>query len=933
MVQVMYRPILATKLYIPPLRPNTVLRSRLIERLNAGLHRKLTLISASAGFGKTTLLSEWVSVCKQPVAWLSLDEEHNDSTRFLVYFVSALQTLTLSKVKGVSQLGEGVLNALKSPQPPPLNSILTTLINEITAIPKKFILVLDDYHLIESEPVDQALKFLLQHLPPASMHLVIATREDPPLPFARLRARGQLTELRAPDLRFTQIETTEFLNQAMNLDLSAEEIVALENRTEGWIAGLQLAAISLQGHQDTASFIQSFSGSHYFVLDYLVEEILEQQPESIQNFLLSTSILERLCGSLCDAVLSPSSTPSQEILEYLEHANLLLVSLDDKREWYRYHHLFADALQVRLNKGQPNNIAELHLRACTWYEQNNFRPNAIYHALAAEHFERAADLIELEWSANVGSYYQNTTWTEWVQSLPDELVRTRITLSIGMAWELLFSGQLQAAEDRLKDADRLLALAVNTSDSMEAASSSQDEKKIRSQQGLLDIAWAFHAQALNDNAGTIKHAKQTLNSLSATNHYIAGLSSSLLGLAYWTNGDLETAVKYMSDAITRLRTTGHILFAISGAYTLASMKIAQGRLFDAINIYKEALRFATAQGEPVLAGVADLHLGLSKLYHEQGKEEEANKHLQRCENLGKQAALPEWPYGLYLVRSQLKVEQGELDDALKLLEEAEQLYHRSPVPNVCPVTALKTRIWIQQGRLTEALGWVREQGLSINDELSYSREFEYITLARVLIAQYRHIPTDKTFQKAIALLAQLYSAAEAGGRSGSMIEILILQAIINEAQGNISSALPFLERALTLAEAEGYLRIFVNEGQPMARLLYETLACESRSRETTPDSNYVQRVLAAFSLNDLEQKRPLKTQSQTAGLLEPLSKREIEVLDLIAEGQTNQEIATTLFLSVNTVKVHTRNIYGKLDAHHRAGAVAKARALGILSST
>ncbi|ASC73697.1 hypothetical protein XM38_046690 [Halomicronema hongdechloris C2206] len=922
----MYRPILTSKLYIPPPRPNAVVRPRLIERLNAGLHYKLTLISAAAGFGKTTLLSEWIAVCEQPVAWLSLDEEHNDPTRFLIYVVSALQTLTLSKVKGETQLGEGVLRALKSPQPPPLNSLLTTLINEITAVSENVILVLDDYHRIESEPVDQAMEFWVQHLPPSCMHLVIATREDPPLPLARLRAGGQLTELRAPDLRFTQVETAEFLNQVMDLNLSIEEITALENRTEGWITGLQLAAISLQGRQDTTTFIKSFSGSHYFVLDYLIEEILEQQPESIQNFLLSTSILDRLCGSLCDAVLSQASTPGQEILEYLERTNLLLVPLDDKREWYRYHHLFTDALQVRLTQGHPDHVAELHLRACAWYEQNNLRPNAIHHALAARHFERAADLIELEWSANSGSYYQNATWTEWVKTLPNELVRTRTTLSIGLAWELLFSGQLQAAENRLKDADRLLELTVNTRDSLETSPSSQDEKTFRSQQGLLGVAWAFHAQALSDNAGTIKHARQTLNLLSETNHYIAGLASSLLGLAYWRDGDLEMAVQYMSDAIARLRTTGHLLFAISGIYTLAGIKIAQGRLFDAVNLYKEALLFATAQGEPVLPGTTDLHLGLSQLYHEQGNEEAAKQHLQKCETLDKRAALPEWPYGLYLFQAQLKVEQGELDDALKLLEEAGQLYRRSPVPNLCPVAALKTRVWLRQGRLAEALSWVREQDLSIDDKLNYLQEFEYITFARVLIVQYRRDQTDETFQKAMKLLTQLYSAAEAGGRSGSMIEILILQAIINEAQGHISSALQFLERALTLAETEGYLRIFVNEGQPMARLLYEALA-----RKITP--NYVQRVLTAFPLNELEPKKSLKTQPQAARLLEPLSKREIEVLHLIAEGRTNQEIATILFLSVNTVKVHTRNIYGKLDAHHRAGAVAKARALGVLSST
>ncbi|ESA35844.1 transcriptional regulator [Leptolyngbya sp. Heron Island J] len=916
----MYRPILTTKLYIPPPRPNAVVRSYLIKRLNTGLHCKLTLISAPAGFGKTTLLSEWAAVCKQPVSWLSLDEEHNDPTRFLVYLVSALQTLTLSKVEGAPQLGEEVLSALKSPQPPPITSILTTLINEITTVSKYFILVLDDYHLIDSKPVDQALEFLVQHLPP-SMHLFIATRKDPPLPLARLRARGQVTELRALDLRFSQVETAEFLNK-MDLNLSVEEITALKNRTEGWIAGLQLAAISLQGHPDTANFIRLFSGSHHFVLDYLVEEILEQQPERIQHFLLSTSILERLCGSLCDAVLPQSSTPGQEILEYLERTNLLLVPLDDKREWYRYHHLLTDALQARLTKGQSDKIAELHLRACAWYEQHNFRAKAIHHALAAQHFEHAADLIELEWSANIGSYYQNAIWTEWVQTLPDELVRTRTMLSLGLAWEFLFSGQLRAAEDHLKDADRFLA--VHTSDSLKAAFSHQNEKILRSQQGLLGLAWAFHAQALGDNAATIKHARQTLNLLSETNHYIAGLASSLLGLAYWRNGELATAIQYMSDAIARLRSTGHILFAISGAYTLAGIKIAQGRLLDAVNIYKEALLFAIAQGEPV--GTTDLHLGLSQLYHEQGNEEAAQHHLQQCEALGKPAALPEWPYGLYLVQAQLNVEQGELNDALTLLDEAEQIYHRSPVPNVYPVAALKTRVWLRQGRLAAALGWVREQGLSIDDELSYLQEFEYITFARVLIAQYRRDQTEETFQKAIALLTQLYSAAEAGSRSGSMIEILILQAIINEAHNNISSAVQFLERAFTLAETEGYLRIFINEGQPMARLLYEVLA-----RNISP--NYVQRVLAAFPLNELEHKKTSKKQSQTAGLLEPLSKREIEVLHLIADGQTNQEIATTLFLSVNTVKVHTRNIYGKLDAHHRADAVAKARVLGVLSST
>ena len=394
----MSTPILATKLYVPPPQPKVVLRPRLIERLNEGLHRKLTLISAPAGFGKTTLVSEWVAGCERPAAWLSLDEGDNDPTRFLAYLVAALQTIA-------ANIGEGVLGALQSPQPPPTESILTTLLNEIATVPDDFVLVLDDYHVIDARTVDDALTFLLDHLPP-QMHLVIATREDPHLPLARLRARGQLTELRAADLRFTPAEAAEFLNGVMGLNLSAEDIAALETRTEGWIAGLQLAAISMRGHEDATSFIESFTGSHRFVLDYLVEEVLQQQSESVQAFLLRTSILDRLCGPLCDAVLLDPSASGQETLEYLEHANLFLVPLDNERRWYRYHHLFAELLRQRLHQSVASATGdERAWPNCTyapaqWYEDNGLDMEAIHHALAAEDFERAASLIELSWRGN-----------------------------------------------------------------------------------------------------------------------------------------------------------------------------------------------------------------------------------------------------------------------------------------------------------------------------------------------------------------------------------------------------------------------------------------------------------------------------------------------------------------------------------------------------
>ncbi len=925
----MTTPLLQTKLYIPSTRPDLVPRPRLIERLNEGLHRKLTLISAPAGFGKTTLVSEWVAGCKQPVAWLSLDDGDNDLNHFLAYLVAALQTLVLSEIEGIaSKLGEEMLEILQSPPPLPTEPILTGLLNEITAVPNPFLVVLDDYHLIDAKPVDQALTFLLERLP-SQMHLVIATREDPNLPLARLRVRDQLTELRAADLRFTLVEAALFLNQAMNLNLSAEDIAVLETRTEGWIAGLQLAALSMQGHQDAPSFIKSFSGSHHFVLDYLVEEVLQQQPASVQTFLLHTSILDRFCSPLCDVVLNDPSVSSQETLAYIDQANLFIVPLDNERRWYRYHHLFADLLQARLRKEPSHQIRSLHRRASGWYEQHNFRSDAIHHALAAEDFERAADLIELDWLANSGTYFQNVTWTEWVQALPDALVRSRMTLSLGYAWQLLFLGQLQAAKERLKDADRLSESMVKASHSLEVGSSHKDEKTFDTQQGLLAVAWAFHAQALSDNAGTIKHARQALNLLSETNHYVAGSASALLGLAYWANGDLETAVTYMSTAINRLRTTGHFLFAISGAHTLAGLRIAQGRLFDAINLYKETLQFATAQGEPVLPGTADLHLGLSSLYREQGNDEAAKGQLQKGEALGKQAALPEWPYGLYLVQAQFKVDQGELDDALRLLEAAERLYRSGPVPNVRPVAALKTQVWLRQGRLAEALHWVRRRGLSIEDDISYLHEFEYITLARTLIARYEIDQAEQAIHEAVGLLSRLLKTAEDGERNGSVIEILVLQALAHQVQGNTPLALTPLEQALTLAEPEGYVRVFVNEGMPMAELLRATA-----SQGIRPD--YTDKLLAAFGIEAQrrsDQTDPAPTQSpapRPQSIIEPLTERELEILSLIAAGKKNQEIADQLIISLNTVRYHTKNLYGKLGVNKRTQAVARAQELGLI---
>jgi len=435
-------PILATKLYIPPPRPIIVLRPRLIELLNEGLSasRKLILISAPAGFGKTTLLSEWVASCGRPAAWLSLDEDDKDPTRFLIYLVVALQAVA-------SGIGEDVLAALQSPQQPPTEAILISLLNEITALPADFILVLDDYHVVDSQPVDSALTFLLEHLPPR-LHLVIATREDPLLPLARYRARGQLTELRLADLRFSPAEAAEFLNHAMGLTLSTEEIVALESRTEGWIAGLQLAAISMKGRQDTSGFVQSFTGSHRFVMDYLVEEVLRQQPENVQDFLLSTSILERLCGPVCDAVLLSPSDSGQETLEYLERTNLFIAPLDDERRWYRYHQLFAELLRNRLNHIYPNQIIQLHSRASDWYAHNDLPEEAVTHALAIQDWSRAAEIIE-RYSDQWPMRGEISILLGWLESFPAQIRLERTGLGLVYAWALYMSHQLDRADQFL----------------------------------------------------------------------------------------------------------------------------------------------------------------------------------------------------------------------------------------------------------------------------------------------------------------------------------------------------------------------------------------------------------------------------------------------------------------------------------------------------
>jgi LuxR family maltose regulon positive regulatory protein len=886
---------------------------------------KLTLIAASAGFGKTTLVSAWLANCGRPVAWLALDEGDSDPVRFITYLIAALQTIHAG-------IGEGLLPILQSPQPPPLDALLTSLLNEVAVLPAQILLILDDYHVIDAQAVDQALTFLVEHQPP-QLHLVITTREDPALPLARLRARGQLSEVRAADLQFTPAEATEFFNGMMGLKLSTAEVAALESRTEGWIAGLQLAALSMQGHQDVAGFIQAFAGEHRFIVDYLVEEVLQRQPDAVRSFLLQTAILERLSGPLCDAVTGQVGGSTR--LEALQRGNFFLIPLDDKRTWYRYHHLFADVLRMHLRAEQPDQLALLHRRASEWYEQHGSSGDAIQHALAAKDFDRAADLIERALPVMRPSR-QEVTLLSWFLALPDNVFERRPLLSVHYAGALLQNGRLDEAESRLWVAEQWLA----TPTALRAQPIFADEAEFQQLPGLVAMYRTSIALVQGDLPTTMQSARQVLEL--ADEEFMRGAALSLLGLAYWTGGDLATAYQMFDEGMAYLQKEGYLPDVIGGAVTLADIRITQGRLRAAMSIYERGLQLATKPGQPPLRGAADMRVAMSDLCRERNELTTATQHLLQSQALGELNGLPKNPYRWRVARACLQAAQGDWDSALTLLDEAAPLYVSDFSPNVRPVAALKTRLWIAQGRLDEALGWARAQGVSVNDELSYLREFEHITLARIRLAQAKRDHAASPLPETIHFLARLLQAAEAGGRMGSVIELLLLQALAHQLQGDISAALPPIERALTLAEPEGYVRIFVDEGPAMHLLMGEFrawIAQQPLTEQTRRLSVYVDQLLAAFATEQtntgepprVEPAQPIPNhQSPITNLVEPLSQRELELLRLLQTELSGPEIAQELVVALSTIRTHTKSIYSKLNVNSRRAAVKRAVELGLI---
>jgi LuxR family maltose regulon positive regulatory protein len=926
-------PLLRTKLYIPSPRPELVSRPRLIERLNAGIHGKLTVISAPAGFGKTTLVGEWVASHRRggprserrgagtapgeredtrtaplQVAWLSLDEGDNDLTRFLTYLIAALQTVE-------DDLGRGALSVLQSPQPPPAEAILSTLINEVATIPDQIILVLDDYHLIEAQPINDALTFLLRRLPPPAgplggLHLVIATREDPPLPLARLRARRQLTELRATELRFTFSEVTEFLNQVMGLDLSTEDIAALESRTEGWIAGLQLAAISMQGRKDVAGFVQSFTGTHHFVLDYLVEEVLEQQPQTVQDFLLQTAILDRLTGSLCDAVTGQQN--GQATLETLERANLFIVSLDEERRWYRYHHLFAELLQQRLNANHPDLIHDLHSKAATWYEMRDDLPEAIDHALAIDDVETAIRWME---KGALGALERSELRLvlNWVALLPEPALESSPWLFIYHAWALLLTGQVDGARSRLENIEWLLK-----------AIQEQDETQKQEMLGFIAGLKAILGLWQRDFASGLDFARQALEKLPESS-WIRGYCAIVMGSGFWGTGNLAAARDAYAESYSVGKASGNKMLAVSGACNLAYALELEGHLEQAVKLFQDSFQLAEQDGH-VLAVAGYIHVELARTLYELNDLDAASQHLREGIELCQQLAdgRAEKIGHCLLARVQLAQEKSA-----SVLDSIQKAKDADPSPG----TPFDLRggeypqvwLWLKENKCQELKSWLKESSVNLDDVSFFKTKLTYTMHARVLIALGRKHPEGTYLDDALDLLKELLELAEKNGWGSKVIEILVLQALGRQSKGGTSQAMATLERALTLAEPGGFIRVFVDEGSPMGNLLYQALG-----RGISPD--YVRRLLAAFPDVAPEQAGPPSAQTCESDLIEPLSERELEVLALVAEGLTNREIASRLYLALNTVKAHTRNIYGKLGVHSRTQAVARARTLRLLPS-
>jgi len=909
--------LLATKLHVPRRRPGFVPRPRLVGRLEEGLARGLVLICAPAGSGKTVLLADWARHGGRPVAWLSLDVSDNDPARFWRHVVAALGQAR----PGIGELDGPVLGPLEASSP---DGLVMALINELAADPREdeLLLVLDDYHLIDSQPVHGSLLFLLEHLPPG-LRMVLASRSDPPLSLARLRAGGQLAELRAAELRFTADEAAALLREAIGADLPGTAVATLTARTEGWAAGLQLAGLSLRGQADTAGFVAAFSGSHRYILDYLTGEVLERQNPQVREFLLETSVLERLTGELCDAVTGRAG--SQAMLADIERAGLFLVPLDEVRGWWRYHHLFADLLRARLQAEQPGRVPALHRAAAAWCQEHDLADDAVRHALAAGEAAWAARLVERHVEELLGRS-EGVTLRRWLSALPAQAVRARPRLCLAQAYGAAQGFQLEALEALLDDAER--AFAVSGDEPYEPSlGPPQGDSVLANVPAGIAFLRASLARLRGDAALAAGYNRQALARLGEDDWFMRSFVHWSQAVTDWLDGRLGPAERGLAEVLAERRAVG-ALFAgflpMRVWYDLGEVQRAQGNLDAALATYRQALDTFGESSQPALTGPA--HVGLAQVLYERNELTAALDHATRGVTLCRQLAFTSaLATGLAIV-GRIRHAQGDAAGALEAMGEAGQAGLSPQVITLFnPVPSQRARLLLAQGDTAAAARWTQQRGLRPDDEPGYPQERDYLVLARVLLAQ------DRPGQ-ALTLLDQLLAPAATGGRIGSVIEIRALQALAHQASRDEPAAMAALVEALTLSCPQGHVRVFADEGPPMGALLGQLVAAHrAKQAPARPiPLSCLARLVQAFDGN-LNAAAALRPELGTVpGLIEPLTGRELEVLRLLAAGKSNQRIAHDLFVALDTVKKHVTHVLGKLGAANRTEAVARARDLGLI---
>ena len=909
--------LLVTKLHVPRRRPGFVPRPRLVGRLEEGLARGLVLVCAPAGSGKTVLLADWARHGGRPVAWLSLDVGDNDPARFWRHVVAALGQAR----PGIGELAGPVLGPLEASSP---DGLVMALINELAADPREdeVLLVLDDYHLIDSQPVHGSLLFLLEHLPPG-LRMVLASRSDPPLPLARLRAGGQLAELRAAELRFTADEAAALLREAIGAELPGTAVAALTVRTEGWAAGLQLAGLSLRGQADTAGFVTAFSGSHRYVLDYLTGEVLERQNPQVREFLLETSVLERLTGELCDAVTGRAG--SQAMLADIERAGLFLVPLDEVRGWWRYHHLFADLLRARLQAEQPGRVQALHRAAAAWCEEHDLADDAVRHALAAGEAAWAARLVERHVEELLGRS-EGVTLRRWLSALPAESARDRPRLCLAQAYGAAQGFQVEVLEALLDDAERAFALSGDEPYETSLGPPQGDSVLANVPAGIAFLR-ASLARLRGDAARAAGYNRQALAHLGEDDWFMRSFVHWNRAVTDWLDGRLGPAERGLAEVLAERRAVG-ALFAgflpMRVWYDLGEVQRAQGNLDAALATYRQALDSFGESSQTALTGPA--HVGLAQVLYERNELTAALDHATSGVTLCRQLAFtPALATGM-AVMARIRHAHGDAAGALEAMGEAGQAGLSPQVITLFnPVPSQRARLLLAQGNTAAAARWTQQRGLRPDDEPAYPQERDYLVLARVLLAQ------DRPGQ-ALTLLDRLFAQATTGGRIGSVIEIRALQALAHQASRDEPAAMAALVEALTLSCPQGHVRVFADEGPPMGALLGRLVAAH-RAKQAPARRiplSCLARLVQAFDgkLNAAAALRP--ELGTVPGLIEPLTGRELEVLRLLAAGKSNQRIAHDLVVALDTVKKHVTHVLGKLGAANRTEAVARARDLGLI---